>query len=318
MSAATLRAARMAARLAAVAMLLASGCGGSVEQQEAFVADRVLVFGDETSALSSDGRRWGINGLDATGTRIDCESEPLWVQSVASLYGYRFAACLQGVPDREPRGLMYAQPDAQVADLAGQIDTLRTTTRVRDRDLALVMAGANDIWALYAQFPERSEAALLADARARGEQLASAVNRLIGLGARVILVTLPDLGLSPDARAQNVLHAGTGFDRAALVSRLTAVFNERLSVRVVQDGRLIGLAQMDQTSLAIARDPGNYGFANISEAACLRAPPDCTTATLVEGASSGSFLWADGRRLSPGGQAQIASLAVARARGNPF
>jgi len=305
-------------RLALLATLALGGCGGGVEQVDAFVADRVIVFGDESSALTSDGRRWGINGLDASGTRIDCEAEPLWVQSVASLYGYRFAACIEGVPDSEPRALMYAQADSKVADLSGQIDNLRSTTRIRNRDLALVMAGANDIWALYEQFPGRGEADLLSEARARGEQLANAVNGLIALGARVILVTLPDLGLSPDARAQSLLHAGTGFDRAALVSRLVAAFNERLILKVVQDGRQIGLALWDQTMLAVARDPGSYGFSNISDAACTRRLPDCTTATLTQGATSDSYLWADGRRLSPGAHAQIASLALARARGNPF
>ena len=48
------------------------------------------------------------------------------------------------------------------------------------------------------------------------------------------------------------------------------------------------------------------------------ALPNCTTNTLVAGATAGQYLWADDTRLSSAGHAQLASLAIDRARRNPF
>ena len=69
---------------------------------------------------------------------------------------------------------------------------------------------------------------------------------------------------------------------------------------------------------AIERSPGSFGLANITEAVCVTALPNCTTATLLPGAAVANYLWSDDRRLAPGGHAQLASLAIDRARRNPF
>ncbi len=308
----------VSATVAALAGALVAGCGGGVQQAETFVPARVLVFGDDSSALLSDGRRWGINGLDDSTGAFDCNQAPIWVQSVASNYGLAFAQCSPDSQAQEPRALMFAAAQATVADLAGQVATLDSVSSVRSSDLALVMAGANDVWALYEQYPARSEASLLADMRDRGAQLATVVNRLVARGARVVVVDLPDLGMSPYARAEQAVHADTGFDRAALLSRMASAFNESLGINVVLDGRFVGLVQLGEHTRAIARSPGSYGFADIAAAACSVPVPDCTTATLQEGANASTYLWADDRQFSPGGQAQIAGLALSRISGNPF
>ena len=84
------------------------------------------------------------------------------------------------------------------------------------------------------------------------------------------------------------------------------------------DGRYVGLAQMDLRTQSAARSPGNFGLANVSTAACTTAPPACTTATLVTGATAATYLWADGTNLAFGGQSSLASLALERAQRNPF
>jgi lysophospholipase L1-like esterase len=311
------RKAGLAAWIACTVALVVA-CGGGVEQAERFVPGRVLVFGDETSLLLPDGRRWGINGLDASTGRLDCQLEPTWVQSVAADYGLVFEACNTGSPPQEPRALMFATVQARVADVSDQLAALNSVSNIRGSDLVLVMAGNNDVWELYGQYPIRGETVLLNDIRNRAEQLAALINNMVARGARVVVVNLPDLGLSPDALEQKALYDDSGFDRAALITRLTLAFNERLGTKLLLDGRYIGLVQMDERSQAIGRSPGSYGFADITSAACRVALPDCTTNTLQEGAGSGSFLWADGRHFSSGGQSQIASLALARTRGNPF
>ena len=303
---------------AAVASVLVAACGGSTTQYDPFVAERVLAFGDDSSALRADGRRYGVNGVNATTAAFDCTLEPVWVQVIASYYGTVFAECNTAVPAPAPRAFMHAAAGAKVADVAAQVDTLVAAGGLRDKDLALVAGGANDILELYARYPAQSEEALLDEARARGERLALIVNRLVDLGAKVIVSNLPDLGMSPFARAQATANPGSAIDRAVLITRLSTAFNERLGVKVLLDGRFVGLVQMDLRSQSAARSPSTYGLVNLSDAACAAPLPDCTTATLVTGASAATYLWADATRLASGGQRQLGAMALQLAQRNPF
>ena len=308
----------VAAATALAAAAIFSACGGGTSQSEPFVAQRVFAFGDDSSALRADGTRYGVNGLDATTSVFDCRLEPLWVQVIASYYGFVFAECNVAAPVAVPKAFMRAAAGAKVADVAAQVEAQAAAGGLRDKDLALVMAGSNDLLELYAQYPSVSESALLAEAGARGERMAAVVNRLVNLGAKVVVSNLPDMGMSPYARAEKLAFANSGVDRAALISRLTTAFNERLGVKVLLDGRFVGLAQMDLRTQSAARSPASFGFSDVSTAACAVAPPNCTTATLVPGAVAATYLWADGTRLSSGGQGTLATLALERAQRNPF
>ena len=302
------------ATTAALCLALLAACGGGTSTVDPFRAQRVLVFGDETSTLTLTGRKYGVNGLNAN-NGLDCAAEPLWVQSVANLYGFVFAECNPNFAD--PKAIMRAQPGAKVADVTAQVEAQVAAGGFRDRDLATVQAGMNDILDLYSRFPGSSVASLKAEAGARGAQLASVVNRLVGLGVKVVVADLHDLGLSPYALAQKALDP-SGQDRAALISSLVTAFNEQLGVKVVLDGRFVGLVQAQLRFQAIGRSPASFGIANATDAACLAPVPNCTTLTLVPGATSGSYVWADNTRLSTGGQAQLGALAVDRAQRNPF
>lgn len=307
-----------AAILAVTLAAVAAGCGGGTSQFEPFVAGRVLAFGDDHTALLPDGRRWGINGVDVATGAVDCNLEANWAQSVASYYGYVYAECNTGTPPLEPKALMFAAVGAKVQDVAAQVDTMVAKGGVRNNDLALIFAGINDIWELYERYPSQSEASLLAEARGRADQLAGLVNRLVGLGAKVVVTNLPELGLSPYARAEANANADSGFDRAAFITRLATAFNERLGIKVILDGRFVGLVQMDLRTQGIGRSPGSFSFADISTAACTVPIPACTNNTLVTGATTTNYLWADDKHLSSGGQGQISSLALDRVRRNPF
>lgn len=312
-----------AAGLALAAAVVVGACGGATEQFDPFVAQRVFAFGDETSLLESDGRRYGVNGLDNTVTPnvFNCNFNPLWVQNIAAFYGYVFAECNLATPPAEPKAFMRAALGAKVADVAAQVES-QALAGVRDKDLALVAVGINDVLELYETFklnPAMSEAALLAEAGARGEQLAAVVNRLVDLGAKVIVSNLPDMGMSPYARAEALANAAGGSDRAALITRLTTAFNERLGVKVLLDGRFVGLVQMDLRTQSAARSPASFGLVDVSNAVCAVALPGCDDTTLVTGASSSAaYLWADGTRMAPGGQVQLTELAFQRVQRNPF
>ena len=305
------------APLAALATALAVvACGGSTSQYETFIAERLFAFGDEASALTSDGRNYSINGLNTETSAFDCRVRPNWVQAIAGFYGLTLAQCN---PDGvTPRAFTLAAPGARVAEVAAQIEAQAASGGFRDKDLALFFVGVNDVLELYGQYPSRSEADLLAEARARGERAAALVNRIVDLGAKVVVVNLPDMGMSPFARAEATANAGSGTDRAAFITALSTAFNERLGVRIRIDGRFVGLAQLDLRTQQARIAPGAFGFSNVSEPVCTAALPDCTTATLVEGADPGTWLWADTTRLGGGGQNALTQLALQRAQLNPF
>jgi phospholipase/lecithinase/hemolysin len=304
----------VAGLMCAAALALFGACGGGTEQYQSFTPGRLYAFGDDASVLTGSGRKYAVNGVDSSGA-IDCSLEPIWVQTVAASYGFVFAECNPSNVS-EPQAHTYAAAGAKVGDVAAQVDAQVAAGGFRDTDLVLVLAGANDILGLYADYPLRNEADLLADAAARGRELAQVVNRLAALGAKVVVSNLPDLGLSPYARAERSANSDT--DRAALITRLITAFNEQLGITVLQDGRYVGLMQADLRFQTADRSPASFGLVNVADAVCTAVLPNCTTATLVASATASQYLWADATRLSTGGHAQLGSLAVTRARGNPF
>lgn len=306
---------RAAPPLAAVlATLLLAACGGGTSQIDAFDAERVVAFGDEASVLTADGRKYAPNLRKDDGT-LDCAAQPIWVQAVASLYDIVFAEC-NPKNVAQPQAFMRAQAGARIADLKTQIDTQLAGDGVAGRTLVTVLVGGNDVLDLYAQFADLGREALLAQARVRGQQLAAEVNRLAGAGARVIISTVPDVGLTPYALAQKAAHTDT--DRAALLSTLTTELNTGLRIAVLNDGRFIGLVLADEMVQAMAKSPGSFGLSNVKDGACAAALPDCSNKTLVSGADVSTWLWADTLRMGYNAQSRLGMLAVSRARNNPF
>jgi hypothetical protein len=301
--------------LTLVAAALLGGCGGGTSQITPFVAERVLAFGDESSHLTPDGRKYSVNALNADDT-LACGSQPLWTQAVANLYGLVFAQCNPSAV-ADPGATQFAAPGNKAADLSAQIDAAEAQfPGFPQRTIATVMMGANDVLELYAQYPARDEADLAAELRTRGELVAQQVNRLVGDGVRVLIATVPDLGFSPFALEEKAAH--TDVDRAALLSRLTAAMNTGMRLTIVNDGRKVGLVLADEMVQVLAENPGAFSLSNSTDAACTEALPDCSANTLVEDASSPSYLWADAYRMAFGGQNQLGSLARSRAVNNPF
>jgi len=300
--------------LASMLAVLMAACGGGTSQFEPFQPARLFAFGDETSLLTPDGRKFTVNALNSTNV-VDCTLEPIWVQMLATQYGFVFAECN---PDAatDTKALMRAEAGAKVDDVERQIDRQLALGGFAAKDLATLLVGANDVLEVYADFPRRSEEQLIADVRARGEKVAAQVNRLVALDVRVIVSTVPDLGLTPYALTQK--GAFTDTDRAALLSRLTTAFNSRLRVNILNDGRFVGLLLADELVQSLVRAPEFFGLTNTVSAVCTVVLPDCTTLTLVDSGNSINHLWADDRRLTYSGQQRLGTLALQRATGNPF
>jgi outer membrane lipase/esterase len=314
--------------LAAVATLFllagVASCGGG-GQVVPFDPDRIVAFGDELSVIRTDGTKYSVNAFRITDsttnpptestTETDCARSPIWIQSVATTFGLAFDRC-QGSATAAS-GQVLAQPGHKVADLPAQIAAVQGAA-LGESDLAVVMIGMNDILELYARYPTSSREALLDEVRDRATSLGNQINALAQSGPAVVVLTVPDLGLTPYARQQNT---DTGdATRSALLSSLTSAFNNRMSVTLVNDGRLIGLVYADIETQNMFRFPSSFGLSNVLDSACLdtAAPPACTTATLATGATSAGHMWAAPLLPGPTVQARLGIVAASRARNNPF
>jgi outer membrane lipase/esterase len=306
------------------ALCVLAACGGG-DTQEPFKPNRVLAFGDELSTIEADGRKYSINAYKITDTttnpptesmtELDCTRNPIWIQTVASSFGLAFDRCLGTATTAS--GQVLAQRGQKVADLPAQLAAVQGAAP-NERDLALMQVGMNDILELYARYPAESSASLIEEARSRARVYGEAINRLAQSGPAVVVLTVPDLGLTPFARAQNTSSGDP--NRSKLLSQLTDAFNSRMSVTLINDGRLIGLVFIDIETQNMFRFPSNFSLTNVLDAACLPTAvlPDCRTNTLATGATSASHLWADDLRPGQTLQSRMGSLAEFRAKNNPF
>jgi outer membrane lipase/esterase len=299
--------------------LLFASCGGG-DQVDPFVPARILAFGDEHSVIveesNSLGRKYTINfQAAATDPTVDCTQLPIWTQVVANHYGLPFTEC-RGTAATAPSQIL-AKPNARVAidenNVASQIGTFLgdNNNRFTDGDLVTVMAGLHDILAIQRTIgTSKTLDSAKADAQAAGAALAAQVNRIVNAGGKVLIATVPRVGYTPQGRADTTL--------AAQLNELTDLFNNALRINLINDGRRIGLVLADQNIRTVVE----AASINVTVPACndttLSNVTTCTSQTLVTGATATTHLWADQLHLSPVGHANIGSLAVARATGNPF
>ncbi len=309
----------------ALAAALLVGCGGGTSQVEAFKPNRLIVFGDEDSVLVDDGQanafKYSLNGVDSTDSLRKCLLLPIWTQSMASHYGFVFAACNPN--NATPQAFMRARVGATVDDPAlGLAQQIADQPGLGAGDLATVLIGGNDLFELFGAVRAGTLTAADAEAAAqqRGRHAADQVNAILATGARAIVATTPDVSLAPEVVAADKLDPGA----AALMSRLVYAFNSRLRTGIDStrfDGRNYGLVLADDMVQVMVKAPASFVLTNVVDAVCLAASArDCTSAAadLVAGGTSSTHLWADARHLSTPGQSRLASQALARAVGNPF
>jgi hypothetical protein len=293
-----------------------TACGGGTSAIEVFIPERVLTFGDETSLILPDGMHYGINGLDANNA-FDCRLQPVWTQLLVGIYGYVFAEC--NPTALTPHAFQRAALAAKVADLKTQIDDqVDNKGGFKAKDLATVLVGTYDIIEVYQQNPacDPNDRNSAPEASARGAEVARQVNRLIDLGAKVIVSTVPSVNLTPYGIAQNAADP----TRGPLLKCLSDKFNARIRVDIRQDGRFVGLVLGDDAVQLAVNAPAANGLINVTQAACAVPLPDCTTdpIKLVSGATATNYLWADDTHLAPWAHASLGSQAATRARNNPF
>ena len=311
---------------------LLTACGGGTQQVQKFQPHRLIVFGDESSLIendaNNDGFKYSIN--DRSLSTGKCLAQPIFVQLVASHYGFAFEQCNPNTvsPQAFIRALRLARVDDPTTGLAQQI---ANQGGLNARDLVTVMIGSNDIIEVY----ERTQAGLsnndaIDEIRRRGGRVADQVNAILSTGARALVFTVPNLGLSPYAAMANSINPGA----SALMGNLTYEFNAYLRTRInaaAYDGRNYGLVLADDIVAAMVKQPTSYLAAPaITNAAACAVPTGasaddvatalltCDVSNLVSGAGSTTHLWASDRHLGPSAHARIGSQGVARAANNPF
>ena len=308
-----------------------SACGGGTAEVHAYRPTRLIVFGDEASALVDDGNanafKFSVNGVDPATRLRNCALLPNWVQGLANVYGFVFAEC-------NPNGLtnftavMRAQPGAKVEDpvtgLEQQISA-QMGSGLGTGDMVTVMIGANDIQDVFEQTQAGtlSQPDAVKEIRRRGGVVAAQVNRLLAINTRAILVTVPDMGSTPFAVATNKVSSGT----AALLKTLSFEFNAYLRTSIDGarfDGRNYALVLGDDVTGAIVTHPASFlgSPANVVDALCTVDLKSCTnTAESIvtdTGASTSNYLWADSLHFGPVVHTRLASLAATRATTNPW
>lgn len=319
--------ARLTLRLGTVLLSagLLTSCGGGTSTQDRFLPSRLVVFGDEQSLLRSDGAKYSVNQIDtadsnANGSTTDllCSSKLLWVQALSNYYGLQFEGCKVVAAD-PVTALNSAVYGAGVTEAEDQVTAFRANILhddLNNKDLVTVLVGLHDIQSVYLDGNFSTEGDKTVEVEARGARVAALVNAVVATGARVLISTIPDVGLTPWALAQGSAEAG-------MVSRLVSAFNNKLRLGLENDGSKIGLVLLDDLTRAAVQNPGAYAYSDVSEPACALSNRDnllytCTTSTLVAAGADTSYLWADDLRIGSSMQNFLGSQAVTRASNNPF
>ena len=299
--------------------LLAS-CGGG-DPVVAFAPNRVLAFGDENSVITADGHKYTVNALvaDANGVRpLTCASNPLWVQQLATSYSLVFPSVTEcHCPARRA---------ASTRPMAPRWPTWwhRSTSTSRPtpsptRDLVTLFVGQNDLLEQYALYPATPKEQLLTAAHSAGLALAGAGDAHRGRrrqGARLH-------GAQPVDHALRTRRGHSGRRQLAQCAALLMVdeFNAGLRLGTPGERSQVALMLTNEQMDNMRTFPVSYGaMTNVLDAVCDKtlAPTvlQCTSDTLVSGATSTSHLWADDLHLSPNGHAYIGALAANRTRTN--
>ena len=314
---------RAAAGLVAIGALAAlASCGGGTYQVTAFVPVRLLSFGDESSRLEgAQGLKYSINGTN--GSQIDCQVAPIWNQALATSYGLVFANCNPNASNNIS-AIDLTTVGGTVDDVVNKVAAFQAGDTFNYNDIVTIWVGMNDVLTEYQANGSGDQAALLLDIKQQGATLAGVVNSIANAGAKVILLTIPDMSYTPYGYAE----AQRGdFDRAKLLSDMSTQFNLGLRSNIINDGSKIGLVLVDDLVRNATRSPSSYGLIQLDNQTygCQdTAPlPTCTPDTLRNDPSTGqeatqAFMWADATHLGPVLQNQIGSQAVSRAHSNPF
>ena len=232
----------------------------------------------------------------------------VWAQHLAERYGTDASANGNG-----QAGDNYAVGGARVAeDVVGQLGpTPSVVSQMQsfmgaggvDPDaLYTVWGGANDVFAVAAGAPPEQTIGTAVAAQV------GVIGALQGAGARYVLVpNLPDMGITPAARAQGPVAQGQ-------LTALASAYNDALFGGLAANG--LRVIPLDTFSFLreIAADPGAYGFTNVTSPGCdpvtASSSLTCSPASYVQPDVAKAWLFADGVHPTDAGHAALADFAA--------
>ena len=232
----------------------------------------------------------------------------VWAQHLGSRYGTDASANGNG-----QSGDNYAVGGALVAtdvigalgptpSMASQVQRFMGTGAVDPNALYSLWGGANDVFAIAAGAPPEQTIGTAVSTQI------GLVGALQGAGARYVLVpTLPDMGITPAARAQGPL-------AQAQLSALAGAYNDALFGGLAGNG--LRVIPLDTFSFLreIAASPGEYGFTNVTGTACepqiTAQSLTCSPASYTHPDAAKTYLFADGVHPTDAGHAALADFAA--------
>lgn len=331
--------------LAVLSLALLASCGGG--KREAFHPGHMYVFGDEysyidvnqTPSSNNTYARYSVNYVTSISpiTVYSAIYPWTWTQYLSSHYGKGTSPCANTDADQTS---LCSAPGDTVDDT---ITKIKTKNFQKD-ELVVIMAGTRDVLNAYQTF--KSSGTLdEAGMKNAGIKLAQKINAIVTTGARVAVVTLPDIGLSPYAVAEDTSHGhrdpaqsvdcSTGDGRPAAtdeyakaMSYLTSCFNYGLrgANGITNDGHKIALINAFDWSILIAKNTSvTYPYAAqcasvTHTTAATYDPTTCnydnvttpSSPTTTADISGATYLWSFGPWLSIAGHQLLANLAMTR------
>ncbi len=300
-----------------LALALAAAALPAAAQQQAPFSQTVF-FGD---SLSDSGhfRPALIQLLGPNGAligRFTTNPGLVWSEYLAAEYGTDATSDNQG-------GSNYAVGGALVAtNTAGGLGAIPSLKSQVTAYLA-ANGGKADPNALYSVWGGANDMFSIANPATAPAVIGAAVTNEVGIvgtlkaaGAQYVLVAnLPDLGLTPAARANGPAYQ-------AQATALGTAYNDALFGGLASAGLSVIPVDTFHFLREVVADPSAYGFSNVTTPGCLAQPAPagdsslfCNPASYRNPGVANSYLFADGIHPSAAAHAMIAQLAEAMIEG---
>jgi outer membrane lipase/esterase len=241
----------------------------------------------------------------------------VWAEYLADYYGTDAGSDNQGGTNYAVGG---ARAGVDSANALGAVPSVSTQVAAylsasggqADPDaLYSVWAGANDLFAVQAN-PADAQAII-------GGAIAAevgAVGALQQAGARYVLVAnMPDIGLTPAARAGGAAGMAQG-------TALATAYNDALFGTLAAQGLQVIPVDTFHFLQEVAADPGAYGLTNVTTPGCGVQPAPaggnalfCNPGSFVSPEVATNWLFADGVHPSAAAHAMMAQLAISMIEG---
>lgn len=232
----------------------------------------------------------------------------VWAQHLAERYGTDASANGNG-----QSGDNYAVGGARMAE--DVVGALGPTPSVATQVQSFIGAGGVDPDALYSVWGGANDVFAIAAGAPVEQTLDTAVATQIGLvgalqgaGARYVLVpNLPDMGITPAARAQGPM-------AQAQLGALAAAYNDALYGGLAASGlRVIPLDTFTFLREVVA-NPAEFGLSNVTGTACepqiTAQSLTCSPASYTNPDAARTYLFADGVHPTDAGHAALADFAA--------